>query len=152
MRKTGSKAAYFLVDVNELPEEHRADLIEDALAGGGEYGLKVVEEAHNGAARQPIFGVYYDVKKADGTFRIEPQTGLEIGNDETKWNAAKAEFGLDAEAIEADEDGEEALRQSSAAAAEAEAERVRAAEEAELEAITNPDSDTGTNKAKRARH
>lgn len=141
------KAAYTLVDLSDLPADVRQEIMEDALAGGGEYGLRVVEEVHNGAARAQIFGYYRDVKKADGTFFTRKNDAggeVEIGNDETKWNAAKAEFGItssdeDDAAVSAeagnDPRTEAALRQAAEQKAAAEADAVRTAEEAAVTAV-----------------
>jgi len=137
-----SKAAYFLVDLTLLSAEDAKLIIEDAAMGGGEFGVRVVEEVHNGPASQPIYGVYYDVV---------PGTG-----DETKWNAAKAEFGISVDELGVEKTEEEQLaemeaeearlRAAAASDAEAEAERVRAAEEAELEAVTKQNASANKNK------
>jgi hypothetical protein len=78
--KTRSKAAYFLVDVSELPADIKAEVLEDANAGGGEFGLRIVEAIHNGPAQQMIYGVYY-------------------GPDEDKWNEAKKDLGITSTSI-----------------------------------------------------
>lgn len=131
-----SKAAYFYVDLSEIPEQHRQEVLEDAVMGGTEYGVREVETVHNGPARRAIYGVYY-------------------GPDEAKWAAAREQFGLD-EASLTDEEleaREEALRESAKAEAEAEAAKIEAAEEAEVRRVTGETADEEApkkNKAKQA--
>ena len=124
-----SKAAYFVVDANKLHKEMR----EDALMGGSQFGVRVVEEAVNGIARQPVFGVYYNVLAKDGKTKLS--------NDEDKFVEACAEFGI--ELPTADED---AVRQEAEAAAAADAEAVRRQEEEAVRAVTG---DTDADAAKK---
>lgn len=126
-KKLLSAAAYTLVDLNDLEDELRLDIIEDASMGGGRYGIRVVEEAVNGAARAPIYGYYND------------------GPDAERWAAAKEELGLGSTEIDdaavvpigdvVDPQREAALREAAAQAVEAEADRIRAGEEADLAEI-----------------
>lgn len=121
-----SKAAYVLVDLSDLPADIKQEVLEDALAGGGEYGVRVVEEVHNGPARAQIFGVY--------------------DHDADKWDEAKKELGITGSEVE---DGEvvatethspleeAALRQKAEQMALAEADRIRTAEDAEVQAIVD---------------
>jgi hypothetical protein len=116
MSRRASKAAYFLVDTNTIPAEHRAEIMDDVAMGGGEFGLRVVEEVHNGPARSQILGVYF-------------------GPDEEKWTAAKAEFGI--ADVETDEvalvEGAQEQTDNAAAAAQA-------AEEARVAAIVGEEA------------
>lgn len=128
-RADKGKAAYFIVDTSSLPDEHRAEILEDAFDGGSQFGLKIVEEYINGPARQPVYGVYY-------------------GEDEKKWEEAKADFGFAAE------EADDSVRQAAEAKAVADGENARAAEDAAVEAVVNPPTDDGSsapvvNKAKR---
>lgn len=141
MARTPSKAAYYLVDISELPSDLKAEILEDAAAGGGEYGIRVVEEIHNGPARANIYGVYYGV-------------------DDEKWQAAKEELGISSSTVadeavqteDADPLKEAALRQAAEEAALVEAEKVRVAEAAEVEKITAPEKPPVTgNKANAAK-
>lgn len=130
-----SKAAYTLVDLSDLDEELRKDIILDASEGGGIYGVRVVEEAVNGGARAPIYGVYND------------------GPDAERWAAAKDKLGLSGEQVDdseiyqgagvevTDPRREAALRQAAAEQATGEAERLRSAERTEVAAITGDDDD-----------
>lgn len=141
-RALRNKAAYTLVDLSELPEDIRAMILEDASAGGKEFGVRVVEETVNGPARAAIYGVY--------------------DHDVEAWNAAKEEFGISGEEIDDSEvtagtldDGsrESALRAAAQEQVNADAERIRVADEAELKKIVGdeepPAKTTGTNKAPR---
>lgn len=118
-----SKAAYRLVDLSELSDEQRRDVIEDAMMGAGEYGVREVEVVHNGPARQSIYGVYF-------------------GPDEAKWETALKEFGEEPEELseEEQEAREEVLRGRQQEIAAAEAERVREAEEREVRRIAGDDA------------
>jgi hypothetical protein len=127
--KTRSKAAYFLVDVSELPADIKAEVLEDANAGGGEFGLRIVEAIHNGPAQQMIYGVYY-------------------GPDEDKWNEAKKDLGITSTSIADSEVGSEqgadpmreaAIRQKAEEAALAEADRIRTADDTAINAVTKDD-------------
>lgn len=129
-----SKAAYTLVDLSDLDKELREDIILDANEGGGIYGVRVVEEAINGGARAPIYGVYND------------------GPDADRWSKAKDKLGLSGEQVDdsevyggsgievADPRREAALRQAAAEKALGDAEALRSAERNEVAAITG-DSD-----------
>lgn len=140
-RKERSKAAYFLVDLTELDAETRKELIEDAQAGGGEYGLQVVEIVHNGPAQSPIYGVY--------NFNQE------------KWDAAKEEFGIsssdvaDEEVHGGDPDNTDprmqaAIHQAAAEEAQRIADKVNAGEAANVAEIVGADAvDTSKPKAKK---
>ena len=114
MAIAGSRSvpAYRHVNVGCIAEDIRGEILEDAEAGGREYGLKVVEIAYNGPAQTNIYGVYT--------------------HDEDLWAAAKAELGID-------EQIDPSLDMSSAAAAKAQvdAEAALAAEQAALAAVGN---------------
>lgn len=111
-------AAYTLVDLSELDEKTKNRLLEDANAGGGQYGVRVVEEVVNGGARAPIYGYYRD------------------GPDADRWAKAKKDLGIsaddvdDSEVVPAQPDindprREAALREAAAISAMNEAERLR---------------------------
>lgn len=127
-----SKAAYVVVDLTGLEPEVRQEIMEDAFAGGGEYGIRVVEETVNGSVRVPIFGVYdYEAQK---------------------WEEAKAEFNITA--ADASDEDEARIRAGAQAQTDAAAEAERKREEDELRAITKEDAASdadkpSTNKAKR---
>lgn len=106
-----SKAAYRHIDLSVLPDEHRAEILSDADAGGREFGLQVVEVIHNGPAQAPIYGVYY--------------------HDEPLWDDAKKEFG-----IEEDGDVEKDLTDQAEHRAAEEAAAQRRREEKEIADIT----------------
>lgn len=136
MAKTKPRPAYFLVDIAKIPENIRAEVIEDAAFGGKDYGVQVVEIVHNGTAQSPIYGVYYDVEPAhDGSHQGR--------DDETRWNEFKAENGMD------DDVDEEAVRESAAAVADEAAERQKAADDAALAAIDNGEGGEVVNKNKK---
>lgn len=127
--RQNAPAAYTLVDISELPDEIRDDIIEDANAGGGQYGIRVVEESVNGGARAPIYGYYRD------------------GEDAERWTKAKKKFNLSAAEVDdgdvvgagvdiTDPRREAAIREGAAQRAEQQADRIRAGEDAEVEAIT----------------
>ena len=132
-----SKAAYRLIDIGEVPDTHRQELMEDIAMGGVEFGVREVEVIHNGPARQPIYGIYF-------------------GPDEAKWEAAQKEFGVEAPEGLSEEEAEareEALRQQREKDAAEEADRIREAEEAEVRRVTKEEakddkSPAKTNKAK----
>lgn len=124
MLRKKSEAAYFLVDVNTIPVEHRMEVLEDASMGGADTGLRIVEEIHNGPARAPIYGVYHF--------------------DKEKWDATKAELGI--EDVEVDE---EALVDEAAAKADGEAAAVQAEEDAALRRAGVDPAAEPTNKARR---
>lgn len=96
------KAAYKLVDLNELDNETRKAIEEDAQLGGGTYGIRVVEESVNGPSRAPIYGYYKDTA------------------DEERWNDAKDKLGIDPLTVEAADEAtlREAAQERSAKAAE----------------------------------
>jgi hypothetical protein len=130
-------AAYQLVDISALDPQDRRVLVEDARAGGGTYGLRVVEEAINGGASAPIYGFYKGTR------------------EEELWNKTKEDFGLEAEDVAddavypstglgveiTDPRREAALREAAAQAAEADAAAIRAGEDAELREITGETDD-----------
>lgn len=116
-----SEPAYVFVDIDSLDPELKADIVEDALAGGGLYGIRIVEEAVNGPARAPIYGYYKD------------------GPDAERWAAAKKELKLDDSAEHVDE---ASLRESAAKAAASEAKKQRKAEDADIAEITGEDKKT----------
>lgn len=131
-----SSAAYTLVDLSGLHKETRDDIVRDALEGGGLYGIRIVEESVNGAARAPIFGFYRN------------------GADEERWLNAKKELGLDSTEIDdgavaptdieiTDARQEAALREAAAQRANAEADKIRAGEAEAIAAITGDDGDEG---------
>ena len=109
-RGSRSAAAYRHVDINCIPEELREEILSDADAGGKDFGLTVVEVAHNGPAQTNIYGVY-------------------AGEASDLWDAAKAEFGIS----EANPDAD--LTADAEAKAQADAEAAKAKEEADLAAI-----------------
>lgn len=138
-RNISTAAAYTLVDLGSLEDDElRKDIIEDANAGGGNYGIRVVEEVVNGGARAPLYGYYRD------------------GPDADKWNAAKKELGLSATDVDdstvaagagglpVDPRREAALREQAAQTAEAEADRIRAGEDAEVLAVTGETDSAST--------
>lgn len=125
-RAARGRPAYTLVDLSGLKPEVREELTIDASNGGGQFGLRIVEEVHNGPARSAIYGVY--------------------DHDKALWEEAKKEFGLTAETVDNNKVGavegtdprtEAALRQAAEEQAMAEAERARSAGDAEIDAIVN---------------
>lgn len=135
--KKDTRAAYTLVDLSDLDIDLQKDIIEDANAGGGEYGIRVVEEVVNGGARAPIYGYYKE------------------GPDAERWAAAKTELGISgSEIADGDVAGaavavvdprrEAAIREAAAQNAEAEADRIRAGESEALRAITGDDDEVDT--------
>jgi len=137
LRRAGAGAAYTLVDLSDLHEETRKDIIEDAYAGGGVYGVRVVEESVNGAARAPLFGVY------------------KMGQDASRWEDAKKELGLGSTEVGDDEvtpyvdvevvdpRREAALREAAAQRAYAEGDRIRSGEAEAIRDIVGEDADEG---------
>lgn len=109
-----SAAAYRHVDVTCIPQEHREEILNDAEAGGREFGLCVVEQAHNGPAITNIYGVYK-------------------GDAEAAWELTKEEFGF------SEENPDVNLTAKAVDDASAAAEAARAAEEAELAKIAGED-------------
>lgn len=135
---TKSKAAYTLVDLSDLPADVRQEVMEDALAGGGEYGVRVVEEVHNGAARAQIFGYYHA--------------------DQEKWDEAKKELGITGSEVEdgevTGEAGEDpraqaALRQAAEQRASAEADAIRTAEDESVRQVLEGESNVPANSPNR---
>lgn len=142
-------AAYTLVDLSDVEPDVRKKLIEDANAGGGTYGLRVVEEVINGSARVPIYGYYRD------------------GPDEELWSSAKKDLGLSADDVddddvvpaqlEPDAAKEAALREEAARQATDLAERIRAKDDAAVEEIVgaidetvlNPEADSSAKEAEK---
>lgn len=134
-----SKAAYTLVDLSDLPADVRKEVMEDALAGGGEYGVRVVEEVHNGAARAQIFGYYH--------------------TDQDKWEDAKKELGITGSEVDDGEVTGEAgtdlrseamLRQGAEQRAAAEADAIRTAEDDAVKAVLEGESNAPANTQARA--
>lgn len=134
-QRKSSAAAYSLLDLSELDEDLRKDIIEDAHAGGGVYGIRVVEESVNGPARAPIYGVYKE------------------GPDADRWSDAKKELGISGSEIDdsevyagvgsrlvPDERREALLREQAAQRAEAEADAIRSGERAAVEEIAGEGS------------
>jgi hypothetical protein len=123
-RVNKSKAAYTLVDLSEVPAEYLQDILEDAATGGGEYGVRVVEESINGGASHPIYGVY--------------------DHDVAKWEQAKEEMGAGTLTLteEEAEKREEALRSQAEAAAAVAAAKLDETEAAEVAEVTGDDPDT----------
>lgn len=130
-------AAYTLVDLSDLDEQLRKDLIEDANAGGGQYGIRVVEESVNGGARAPIYGVYDDGPDAD---RWE-QAKKDLGIDGTEIDDADAYVSSGVGLEVTDPRREAAIREAAAQRVEAEAGRIRAGEAAAVREITGEEDD-----------
>lgn len=129
LRRDASAQAYTLVDLSGLHPETRKDIMLDAGAGGGTYGIRVVEEAVNGGSRAPIYGYYKN------------------GPDAERWDGAKKELGIDADEIPdgevkpidvevIDPRREAALREAAAQRAAGEADRIRAGEVEAIRSIT----------------
>lgn len=125
-----SKAAYTLVDLSELPAETRQEVLEDALAGGGDFGIRVVEEVVNGAARAQLFGYYHA--------------------DQEKWDAAKSELGIASDEVDdtevsgtsdatTDPRAEAALRLAAQQKVSADADAIRTAEDEAVRAVLEGD-------------
>ena len=117
-RERLSTAAYRVIDIESIPEEHREQIMDDANGGGGLFGLRVVEIAINGPAQFPIYGVY-DV-------------------DDEKWGDAQEDFGFTEKTCDSDEDHEareKRIADEAAQKADAAAAAAKAKEDAELEAI-----------------
>jgi hypothetical protein len=113
--RKNSEPAYRLVDLSILDPADRTEVIEDAVAGGADFGVKVVEINHNGPAQTNVYGVY--VKGAEG----EKHSDLE------KWEAFLEDVGVSEDAVD-----EETIRAASAASADDQAAAAEQAEEAEL--------------------
>ena len=100
-RAERGKAAYKLVNLYDLPVE----IQEDAAIGGGEYGVKVVEESVNGPVRGPLYGYYMadeeKVLEAIALFGAEAPTDLD---EDTAREAAKARVDADAKSLADAED------------------------------------------------
>lgn len=120
-KRSKSDPAYFVVDISKLEPELQAAIIEDAALGGGVYGVRVVEEVHNGPARAVVYGVYYN------TQAVGDAPGI---TDEDLWNDAKQAHGISDEA-----EGESAEEAARATADRAAAEDAIAAKAAEDEAL-----------------
>lgn len=133
-----SKAAYRLVDLSDLDDDLRKDIILDANEGGGIYGIRVVEESVNGGARAPIYGVYNE------------------GPDADRWGKAKEKLGISGEEVDdsevysgagvevTDARKEAALREAAAQKAEQDANALRSAEAADVRSITGDDDEDAT--------
>lgn len=118
-----SRAAYTLVDLSEVPSQYLQAILEDAALGGGEYGVRVVEESVNGGASHPIYGVYeHDVEKWE-----EAKLEMEVGT-----------FTMTEEEIA---EREEKLRGQAAAVAQAQANALDAADAVQVAAVTGDDPD-----------
>jgi len=125
-----AKAAYTLVDLSDLDDELRKDIILDANEGGGIYGIRVVEESVNGGARAPIYGVYNE------------------GPDADRWADAKKKLGITGEDIDdsevysgaglevTDARKEAAIRQAAREKALTDAENLRSSESRAVSEIT----------------
>ena len=137
-----SKAAYTLVDLSDLEDDLRKDIILDANEGGGTYGIRVVEESVNGGARAPIYGVYNE------------------GPDAERWTEAKDKLGISGEEVDdgdvyagagievTDDRKAAALREGAALKAAQDAEALRSAENRDVAAITgDEDGDIAARKA-----
>jgi hypothetical protein len=131
-----SKAAYTLVDLSSLDDDDlRKDIIEDASAGGGRYGIQVVEESVNGGARAPIFGVYNDGPYADRWAKAKEDLG--IGSTEVDDAEAYAAAGVEV----TDPRRAAAMREAAAQRAEAEADRIRSGEADAVRDVTGDEDD-----------
>lgn len=134
--RSGS-AAYVLVDISQLDKADRKVLVEDANAGGGTYGLRVVEHAVNGAATAPLYGYYKDDPDAERWTKTKADFGLEandVGDDEVIPST-----GLGIEVT--DPRREAALREAAAQAAEDEAQRIRSGEQEAIREIAGEDDE-----------
>lgn len=125
-------AAYTLVDLSDLDPKVQKQLLEDANAGGGQYGLRVVEEVINGGARAPIYGYYHS------------------GPDAELWDTAKKDLGITASDVDDGEvlpqqpdatDPQRAalLREQARLSANNEAERLRASAARNVADVTGED-------------
>ena len=133
-----SKTAYTLVDLSDLDKELREDIILDASEGGGIYGVRVVEEAVNGGARAPIYGVYSDGPDAERWAEAKDKLGL--SGEQVDDSEAYASAGIEV----TDPRREAALRQAASEKALGEAEALRSAERTEVAAITGDDDEDAT--------
>lgn len=112
MPRKASGQAYYLIDLNELTPAQRAEVVEDAALGGGDFGVRVVEIIHNGPAQTSLYGVYY-------------------GADDDLWHATLEEFAADGGG-ELSEEQEDAIRTRASALADADAAAQEKAEQAAL--------------------
>lgn len=135
-QRKSSAAAYSLLDLSDLDDDLRKDIIEDAHAGGGVYGIRVVEESVNGPARAPIYGVYKDGPDADRWSDAKKELGI----DGTEIDDSEVYKGAGATGLEADPRREALLREQAAQTAEAEADRIRSGERAAVEEIAGEGS------------
>jgi hypothetical protein len=138
-------AAYTLVDLSDVDEKVRKDIIEDANAGGANYGVRVVEESVNGGARAPIYGVYDTGPDHDRWVEAKKDLKLsatEVGDDEVYTGAGGPEV--------SDPRREAALREAAAQRAEGEADRIRSGEIDAVQAITGDTDEDAA--ARRGRH
>jgi hypothetical protein len=126
-------AAYEVVDLAVFEPAQRAEIVNDALEGGGKFGIIVVEEFVNGPARQPVYGFYYDT----------PLTPPER-QAEAKWREALARFGV---AAPDPASSAEAVRAAAEAQADQMAAELNAREDEAVKAITKEPAAT-VNKAK----
>lgn len=108
-RGSRSAPAYRHVDISCIPEELREEILVDANAGGKDFGITVVEIAHNGPAQTNIYGVYKDAEEL--------------------WLEAQVEYGFSETNPNVD------LTAEAEAKAQAEADEIKAAEDAELAAV-----------------
>jgi len=118
LREKRGRAAYKIVDLSKLDKKIAAELIEDAQAGGVEYGLRVVETAINGASETPIYGVYYgddEDKFADAEARLRVEDGelvdLGVEDEDADDLRRDAQTITDEEAKVATEAEEKAIRE-----------------------------------------
>lgn len=130
-------AAYTLVDLSSLDAETRKDIIQDAHAGGGNYGIRVVEESINGGASAPIYGFYKEGPDAERWADAKKELGISSSDVDDAEAYASAGVGV----LEADPRREAALREAAAQRSEAEAERIRAGEVDAVRAITGDEDD-----------
>lgn len=140
-----SAAAYTLVDLSDLDDDLRKDIVEDATAGGGLYGIRVVEESVNGGARSPIFGVYKDGPDADRW--TQAKKDLEITGTTVDDSEAYAGTGIEV----TDPLRAAALREAAAQKADALADSIRAGENDALAAITGDTDEEATDVRNRDR-
>lgn len=122
LRAARSSAAYSIINLAAFAESVHEELVEDAAAGGKIYGVRVVEEYINGPVRQVVYGVYHV--------------------DQELWEEAKAQLGIEEEALEAEEPDEEALRKEAEAKAADDADRLEKARTAQIEKVVGAKGDT----------
>jgi hypothetical protein len=130
-----STAAYTLLDLSDLDDDDRKAIIEDANAGGGAYGIRVVEHSVNGGATAPIYGVYKTGPDADRW--AETKKKFNLGSTEVDDSTVIAGVGVEVD----DPRREAALREAAAQTAEAEADRIRAGEAEAVRTITGNEDD-----------